>query len=258
MDKKNTYSKTYNKLAASTFGYNLQAIIEHIAAECDIDQDIIMSAVKSFDTKKFFSHKKKKKNRLDGEPERARTAYVFFSKEMRNILKEEEKRSGNKLDFSNTGKEIGKRWKELSETEKNKYVTLAEEDKIRYTKQMMEYNPSYKAKQTKKIFHTEIDKHLEGIKEAGERSNNSEEIYCYNVTTGRLVKFLEDKQGDKVWLPKQHFCASNSDDFQKWKHILSENTTKIVVEIDDLSDSETAESVSTTSQKMKQKNKSKK
>jgi len=72
------------------------------------------------------------------EPKRGLTAYMFFSKDFREKVRQE----NPKASFGEIGKLLGKKWKDMSEKEKAPYVKKAEEDKERYEKEkaVMEEN----------------------------------------------------------------------------------------------------------------------
>lgn len=81
--------------------------------------------------------KKKGKAKKDpNAPKRALTAYMYFSKAMRAKIKEE----NPEFSFGDMGKEIGKRYRELSSEEMAVYVAKAAEDKLRYKNAMANYN----------------------------------------------------------------------------------------------------------------------
>jgi len=50
------------------------------------------------------------------------------------------RKSHGKIAFKDLAREVGKRWKALSDIEKSKYNDLAEKDLQRYTEQMKDYN----------------------------------------------------------------------------------------------------------------------
>lgn len=68
----------------------------------------------------------RKRKKKTGGPKRPLSAYMFFSSDMRTQLREE----NPAMSFAELGKEIGQRWKGL--TDKTKYNGLAEKDKKRY------------------------------------------------------------------------------------------------------------------------------
>ncbi|KAJ6243871.1 high mobility group protein [Anaeramoeba flamelloides] len=69
------------------------------------------------------------------EPKRGLTPFMLFNVEQRKIIKNETKERR----FGELTKIVAKRWKNLSETEKRPYYSMANQDKIRYEKEMEEY-----------------------------------------------------------------------------------------------------------------------
>ncbi|KAI8371618.1 Non-histone chromosomal protein 6 [Radiomyces spectabilis] len=61
-------------------------------------------------------------------PKRGLSAYMFFSQEMRQQVKDENPEAG----FGQIGKLLGAKWKKMSEEEKKPYNEKAEADKKRY------------------------------------------------------------------------------------------------------------------------------
>ena len=68
-------------------------------------------------------------------PKGARSAYIFFSSEMRHKLKED----GDSI--ADVARKIGDAWGKLSEKDKAPYVKKAAADKARYEKEMASYKP---------------------------------------------------------------------------------------------------------------------
>lgn len=99
---------------------------------------------------------KKKAKKDPNAPKRGLTSFMFYSKKMRPIFKEE----NPDIVFTEMGKLLGKKFKELSEEQKKEYIDLAEKDKKRYANEMKNYTPpatvstpsssGAKKKQTKK------------------------------------------------------------------------------------------------------------
>eukprot|EP00536_Pseudo-nitzschia_multiseries_P001699 jgi/Psemu1/250897/estExt_Genewise1Plus.C_220028 len=87
------------------------------------------------DTKGKGKAKAKKKEKDPNAPKRAVTGYMFYSKKMRPIIKEEQP----DIKFTEMGKLIGEKWRELSADDKQEFEALAEKDKERYTKEMVKY-----------------------------------------------------------------------------------------------------------------------
>jgi len=72
--------------------------------------------------------KKRKKAGSGGAPKRPLSGFMFFSKEYRPILKNE----NPDAKFPELGKLLGEKWKSLGEDEKNKYSEMNKADKERY------------------------------------------------------------------------------------------------------------------------------
>ena len=79
--------------------------------------------------------KTKKKKKDPNAPKRATTAFMFYSSKMRPIIKEELPDTK----FTEMGKLIGEKWRELSSEDKKEFEAQADEDKERYSKQMAKY-----------------------------------------------------------------------------------------------------------------------
>jgi high mobility group protein B2 len=74
-------------------------------------------------------------------PKRGLTSYIFFCKEQRSLLKEED----SNLETKEITSELGKRWRELSEKDRKPFEKLAAKDKDRYEKEkaeLLESNPN--------------------------------------------------------------------------------------------------------------------
>ncbi len=80
--------------------------------------------------------RKKKKSKDPNAPKRARGSFVLFTNDIRpKIMKE-----FPETKFTELGTIMGERWRALDPKEKQKYEEMANEDKIRFKKEMMEYN----------------------------------------------------------------------------------------------------------------------
>jgi len=84
--------------------------------------------------KKTKTAKKKKEG-----PKKPLTAFMCFSQEERKRMKD----SGDKADFGETGKIIGAKWKQLSDSEKAPYNELAEKAKAHYDEQVKEWEKTH-------------------------------------------------------------------------------------------------------------------
>ena len=90
-------------------------------------------------SKKRRSAKKGKKLKDKNKPKRAKSAYIFFCAEMREQAKEN---LGGDAKMSEVGKELGRLWNQIKNTDEvNQYQALADEDKVRYQKEMDSYVP---------------------------------------------------------------------------------------------------------------------
>jgi hypothetical protein len=78
-----------------------------------------------------------KKNAENAEkPKRALSAFMYYSKEQRDILKAK----NPAISFQEMGKILGTAWKALSETEKAKYVDMSKADQERYANEKKALN----------------------------------------------------------------------------------------------------------------------
>jgi len=80
--------------------------------------------------------KKEKAKKDPNAPKRGLSAFMYFSNAERPKLKEEQP----DLPFGEVGKELGVRWKSISDKDKKQYEDKAAEDKIRYTKEKAAYD----------------------------------------------------------------------------------------------------------------------
>jgi len=83
---------------------------------------------------------RKKPKKDPNFPKRNRSAYLFFSSEYWKKLKERDPDS--KHDRLKVVAEISAKWKALKPAQRKKYDTLADEDKLRYAKELKTYTPS--------------------------------------------------------------------------------------------------------------------
>eukprot|EP01129_Flabellula_baltica_P010045 TRINITY_DN419_c0_g1_i1.p1 TRINITY_DN419_c0_g1~~TRINITY_DN419_c0_g1_i1.p1 ORF type:complete len:476 (+),score=113.44 TRINITY_DN419_c0_g1_i1:79-1506(+) len=78
-----------------------------------------------------------RKKKSSHAPKRAKNAYVFYSIERHPVCKREHPELDSKAVMSLMGKE----WREMDEADKEPYKKLANQDKERYDKEMLNYNP---------------------------------------------------------------------------------------------------------------------
>jgi len=81
---------------------------------------------------------KGKKEKDPNAPKKPVTSFLVYSAEMRPIVREEYP----ELKVTEVAKELGKRWKELSDGEKKPYKVMADAEKAKYTKAMAAYEKS--------------------------------------------------------------------------------------------------------------------
>jgi len=106
---------------------------DYVAPEVDSDDEN--------PKKKTKKAKKEKKVKAEGEPKRAKSAWLFFcDAERKNLAKEENAPKGKDI----LG-ELAKRWKVLSDKKKKKYNKLAEEAKAQYIEDMEKFKAEKEA-----------------------------------------------------------------------------------------------------------------
>jgi len=79
--------------------------------------------------------KKQKKVKDPNAPKRARGSYVFYTFEMRPIIMAE----NPETKFVELGSIMGERWRALTPDEKRKYEDFANEDKVRFSRELGAY-----------------------------------------------------------------------------------------------------------------------
>lgn len=143
---------------------------------------------------------KKKKCKRSG-PKRGLTAYIFFCKEHRQILKDEDPDMSTK-DITS---ELGKRWKALSDKDKKPFVKLAEKDKERYQDEkktwvetdspVEEKTPAKKSKSEKK---TKPVKEKSSKKTKSEKKSKSEKSTKPRKKSGYILFCQEQRESLKA------------------------------------------------------------
>lgn len=83
-----------------------------------------------------FQHSIRLYTSTETEPRKCCSAYVFFCAEHRASLK----RTRPELSHKEVLREIGKEWRMISSEERQKYIDLCEVDKMRYQKELREWN----------------------------------------------------------------------------------------------------------------------
>ena len=90
------------------------------------------------------SSPKKKPKKDKNAPKKPRTAYTLFCNDKRDAIKEQ----NADITFSEVNKLLGEQWKAATLTEKEKYEAMAAEDKMRYEKEMKEYQTKKNSKES--------------------------------------------------------------------------------------------------------------
>lgn len=78
-----------------------------------------------------------------GAPKRPLSAYILFCKDHRDEIKNK----NPSFKVTDITKELGERWKSITEKDKKKYEKMAGEDKTRYTEAMKSYTPPEKTEE---------------------------------------------------------------------------------------------------------------
>lgn len=92
------------------------------------------------------AHRRRKKRSRENHPKPALSAYmIFVSKERPKIIHE-----NPKIEFKDVGKQLGIRWKRLTEPQKAVYNKLSGEDKTRYKNEMEEFKKQKKQNRANK------------------------------------------------------------------------------------------------------------
>jgi len=73
------------------------------------------------------------------KPKKPKSGFLFFCDEVRGKIIETHKKENGKVVIGDVAKELGKRWKKLTNSNKKKYTEMKEEDKNRYAQQMESY-----------------------------------------------------------------------------------------------------------------------
>ena len=98
----------------------------------------VLSATYAEQKKTALTNPKKRKERREKDPKApksATSAYMYFSKHHRMLLKQE----NSDLTFGDLGKTVGAMWNAASPEEKKPFEDLAAEDKTRYTTELVDY-----------------------------------------------------------------------------------------------------------------------
>lgn len=118
-------------------------LVEHLANENDSTFDefwaLVTEKPDKFYEKKF--KKLKKANDPYADITKTSSAYSYFTKEWHTKVKEELPEDSG---FGDISRELGQRWKSLSDSDKSKYEKLAAKDKVRFSKQVAQRDEELK------------------------------------------------------------------------------------------------------------------
>jgi leucyl aminopeptidase (aminopeptidase T) len=100
------------------------------------DAKLVMSSVAfEMPVQEQTSGKSKKVKKDPNAPKKGLSAFMLFSRDKRTELKA----AKPEVTFAEMGKLLGLAWKELSDKQREVYVKMAEEDKVRYTSDLETY-----------------------------------------------------------------------------------------------------------------------
>ena len=74
------------------------------------------------------------------KPKKPKSGFLFFCDEHRPKMIETQKKKNKKVVIGDIAKELGKKWKKLSDSQRSKYNAMNEKDKDRYSKELETYN----------------------------------------------------------------------------------------------------------------------
>jgi hypothetical protein len=83
---------------------------------------------------------KMKFKRDPNKPKKPKSGFLFFCDKFRPKMIEDEKKKNKKVVIGKIAKELGKKWKSLTDKEKDKYNKMNEIDKQRYIQELESYN----------------------------------------------------------------------------------------------------------------------
>jgi len=149
----------------------------------------------------------KPKNKKDPKaPKKGLTAYNFFCKEMREVVKKENPDAS----FGELSKLVGEKYKSLTEEEQKKWDAKAVKDKARYAEEMKDYTPSKSTSSSGKKSKPIKDKN------APKKNLSSYMLYA-NANRDKIKEKNPDISfGDMGRLIGQKFKSLSTEDREKW------------------------------------------
>jgi len=160
--------KKYEKKAETAREEYKEAMSEYVRPS---DEEL-EKLTKKKKTRSTSGEKKGEKKKRDPEaPKRPTTAYLYFCKEMREKVKED----NEDMDSKEITRELGRMWREDYSDDRERWVELAEKDKKRYEEEMTE-SESEKSESEKSESGSEEEsvsvKTAKGKKTASEKSDS--------------------------------------------------------------------------------------
>jgi hypothetical protein len=204
--------------------------------------------------------KSKNSDKDQDHPKRAKSPYLYFCEDNRNIVRDEMGENAKATDIT---KELGVRWQKLNNDTKQKsknllkkYEKLAEEDTIRYKSEKAKYladkniNKGPKRSKSAYLYFCE-DKREEIIKEMPENSKVTEitkklgERWRIEVENKNIAKYekLAKEDKDRYFEEKKKLGESTECELTGFKKFESEESKKS--EYSKLSQSEVKKKIST-------------
>ena len=74
------------------------------------------------------------------KPKKPKSGFLFFCDKYRPAMIDTQKKKNKKVVIGDIAKELGKKWKKLTDAQRQTYNAMNENDKERYTKEIEAYN----------------------------------------------------------------------------------------------------------------------
>lgn len=144
--KTNKMTKSKQTMKSTVVDWVMNTLADYIPEnKVDDARNSLLSRKGELD--KIVSNKTSEKRKKDpNAPKRGKSSYIFFCVEQREKIK----KSHPEMEAKDIIKELGNRWKDLSDEKKVKYVKMAEEDKERFSHEMGNYTPPPESATSKK------------------------------------------------------------------------------------------------------------
>jgi len=198
-------------------------VSEYITDVGSVIENLESKAVQT-ELKKVLSNKKtnKQKKKKNNNIKKNRTSYIFFCLEYRKKIKEEMEG----ISTTDITKELGKRWKMLKEddsrrNEYNKFIKLAEQDKIRYQSEMDNIEQTVCVQESKQVASEQESEQVVSEQESEQVVSEQE---SEQVVDEQESKQLVDEQESKQVVDEQE--SKQVVDEQESKQVVSEQEKK--------------------------------